>query len=491
MITHNIGNANALNAVLTATVPPNTTPVSIDAGGRFENGQAVWSTSSLPPTGPITLQFAVRTDEDIRVNSLLVSKANISATNAAPKSASVTTVVVGEPDVNVLKRGEPVITAGEDLDYSITVKNQGLAIARETRLIDQLPVGTTYKSAQPAPDTVAGQTVIWELGNLLRDETRRIDLTVSTDPNGVPSVLNNLVEVTDLTRDSDVSEWQTQERASTVLDVTITPDQPTHRTGETVVYTVTWANNGSIDVTGAQVEAWLPPDTTYQSATNGGGLAQDQTLAPHVEWAVGDLAHGATGQATFTIDIGSNVASGTRLDSAADIRANAGLPDSDNAVVDVVDDPILLLSKSVDRTTAAIGDSVTFTVSYRNSGNGPLTGVTVVDTLPAGLEATTASDGGTISADGATVTWDLADIAAGTEGTLTVGVTVTQALNDEVVNSVTLSSNELPDETATATLGASNAQPVLPVPIDQRWLWLLAMLMGAMVMARGRYRFGR
>ena len=65
VITHNIGNANALNTVLTATVPPNTTPVSIDAGGRFENGQAVWSTSSLPPTGPITLQFAVRTDEDI------------------------------------------------------------------------------------------------------------------------------------------------------------------------------------------------------------------------------------------------------------------------------------------------------------------------------------------------------------------------------------------------------------------------------------------
>ena len=50
------------------------------------------------------------------------------------------------------------------------------------------------------------------------------------------------------------------------------------------------------------------------------------------------------GQATFTIDIGSNVASGTRLDSAADIRADAGLPDSDNAVVDIYDGPPPFLS---------------------------------------------------------------------------------------------------------------------------------------------------
>ena len=85
----------------------------------------------------------------------------------------------------------------------------------------------------------------------------------------------------------------------------------------------------------------------------------------------------------------------------------------------------------------------------------------------------------------------LADIEAGAEGSLTVDVTLTQAFGSEAINSVTLRSNELPDETATATLGtAKPVLPVLPVPIDDRWLWLLAALMGAMVMLRGRYRFG-
>ena len=139
-----------------------------------------------------------------------------------------------------------------------------------------------------------------------------------------------------------------------------------------------------------------------------------------------------SGQATFTIKVAANVASGTRLNNTAGITADQALPDSDDAAVEVANVPILLLAKSADRTAAAVGDTVTFTVSYRNSGNGLLTGVTVADTLPAGLEATAASDGGTISTDGTTVTWALADIAAGEEGILTVDVTVTQTLTDEV-----------------------------------------------------------
>ena len=486
IVTHNIGNANAVDTVLTATLPLGTTPANIAGGGRFENGRAVWSTSGLPPTGPITLQFAVDPDINLPEGTQLISKANISATNAAPKSDSVVTLLVGEPDVDVIKTGNAEIIAGEDISYRITVQNVGTVVAPGVTLVDTLPDGATYKSASPAPDTVNGSFLSWDLGNITAGSIIGIDLIVGTDPNTLPQTLNNFAQVSDLLRDTDVTEWRTQERASPTLDVTITPDQPTHRAGEAAVYTVTWANKGNNDVTGALVEALLPPGTTYQSATNSGGLSPDQNSAPHVEWTVGNLARNATGQATFTVDIGSNMASGTRLDSVADISADTGLPDSDNAVVHVVDVPIVLLGKSADRTTAAVGETVTFTVSYGNSGNGPLTGVTVVDTLPAGLEATTVSDGGTISADGTTVTWALADIAAGTEGTLTLGVTVTQALTDEVVNSVTLSSNELPDETATATLGASATKPVLPVPIDAGWLWLLAGLMAGWVLLRGR-----
>ena len=127
-------------------------------------------------------------------------------------------------------------------------------------------------------------------------------------------------------------------------------------------------------------------------------------------------------------------------------------------------------------------------MTYQNGGGAPLTGITVVDTLPAGLVAKSASDGGVISAGGSEVTWSPADLVAGGQGSFTLSATVTNADNQALVNSVTLSSNELPDETATATVTV--ATEILPVPIDQRWLWLLAAMMGVMVMVRGRYRFG-
>ena len=479
--THNIGNANAVDTLLTATLPPGTTPAVIDGGGRFENGRAVWSTSSLPPTGPITLQFAVDPDTNLPEGTQFISKANISATNAAPKSGTAFTLLVGEPDIDVVKTGNAEIIAGEDISYRITVQNVGTVVAPGVNLVDTLPAGVTYKSASPAPDTVNGRFLSWDLGNISDGSIIGIDLVVGTDPNTLPQTLNNFAQVSDLLRDTDVTEWQTQERASTALDVTITPDQATHLPGEAVVYTVNWANMGSVSATDTVVKATIPSGTTFSSATNAGQIQNGE-----VAWSVGDLLNGDSGQGTFTVNVAATVASGTRLNNTADISASQAVPDSDTAAVDVVDVPILLLAKSVDRSTAAVGDTVTFTVSYRNSGNGPLTGVAVVDTLPAGLEATAASEGGTISTDGATVTWALADIAAGAEGTLTVDVTVTQALTDEVVNSVTLSSNELPDETATATLGASNVKPVLPVPIGGGWLWLLAGLMAGWVLLRGR-----
>ena len=284
------------------------------------------------------------TSFDLPVGTQLISKANISAKNGAPKGDTAFSLVVGVPEIDAVKTGDSLIIAGEDISYRILVQNSGAVTAPGVTLTDALPNGTTYKSAQPAPDSVSSQVLTWDLGNIAAGSIVNIDLVVGTDPNTLPETLHNFAQITDQLRDTVVTQWQTQEIASAELDVTITPDQPTHRAGEAVVYTVTWANNGNNDVTGALVEAWLPSGTTYQSATNGGGLSQDQNLAPHVEWVVGDLAHGATGQATFTVDIGSNVASGTRLNSTVDISANTGTPDSDNAVVDIYDGPPPFLS---------------------------------------------------------------------------------------------------------------------------------------------------
>ena len=475
----NSGNADALNPVLSATLPPNTRPESIDAGGRFENGKAVWSTSSLPPTGVIELEFTVLVQQGAQVGDLLVSKATFSADNAAPRGDQARTRVIGQPDLEVTKVGPRFFTPGDTIDYTITTSNIGTAPAPGVTLVDQLPAGTTFVSSTPAPTSQAGQSLSWDLGNVLNGTLIPVTLTVATDSNLSTPRLDNLAQVSDLQRDSDVSQWESRFTPITTLDIVITPDKLIERPSEEVTFTVHWQNTGNQDTSGTVVRATLPSFTTLTS--EGGGTVVNGAI----EWLVGDLGAGEQGEKTFVARVSPTATAGTHVVSVASITANTGAPASSSASVDVVVDPVVWLAKSASTATAELGDTVTFSIDYQNTGGAPLTEVVLVDNLPLGLEAVSASDGGVISADGATVTWALADVPASTSRSVTVEVMVTAITVDEVTNTATLASRELPDQSATATL--SLVQSATPVPIGRDWLLLLLALLTAL-MASATFR---
>jgi len=246
-----------------------------------------------------------------------------------------------------------------------------------------------------------------------------------------------------------------------------------------VTFTVHWQNTGNQDTSGTVVRATLPSFTTLTS--EGGGTVVNGAI----EWLVGDLGAGEQGEKTFVARVSPTATAGTHVVSVASITANTGAPASSSASVDVVVDPVVWLAKSASTATAELGDTVTFSIDYQNTGGAPLTEVVLVDNLPLGLEAVSASDGGVISADGATVTWALADVPASTSRSVTVEMMVTAITVDEVTNTATLASRELPDQSATATL--SLVQSATPVPIGRDWLLLLLALLTAL-MASATFR---
>jgi uncharacterized repeat protein (TIGR01451 family) len=74
------------------------------------------------------------------------------------------------------------------------------------------------------------------------------------------------------------------------------------------------------------------------------------------------------------------------------------------------------------------GTRIDYSVKVGNTGNFPITNAPVVDTLPSSVTAlpATISDGGSLSADGKTITWTVT-LAPGAFKTLTYSVTVDQA----------------------------------------------------------------
>lgn len=112
---------------------------------------------------------------------------------------------------------------------------------------------------------------------------------------------------------------------------------------------------------------------------------------------------------------------------------------------------------SIDGQTVSVGDKITYELAWVNN-TGADARVSVTDTLPQGVEFVSASDGGTPSADGTAVTWDLGQQPTDASGTVTLTVRVTgvsdEAGTDEIANSAKVKVGENSYDTNTVTVKA-------------------------------------
>lgn len=88
--------------------------------------------------------------------------------------------------------------------------------------------------------------------------------------------------------------------------------------------------------------------------------------------------------------------------------------------------PNISLSLSVDRAEAAPGDILTYTVTYRNTGDGTATSVSITNPVPQNMTyvSGSASSGGTYDAASRLVRWTIPSIAPGATGSLSFKATV-------------------------------------------------------------------
>lgn len=112
---------------------------------------------------------------------------------------------------------------------------------------------------------------------------------------------------------------------------------------------------------------------------------------------------------------------------------------------------------SIDGQTVSAGDKITYELAWVNN-TGADARVSVADTLPQGVEFVSASDGGTPSADGTAVTWDLGQQPTDASGTVTLTVRVTgvsdEAGTDEIANTAKVTVGENSYDTNTVTVKA-------------------------------------
>lgn len=207
--------------------------------------------------------------------------------------------------------------------------------------------------------------------------------------------------------------------------------------GDQLTYTIDWVNN-AVDETGAPAKAEVtitdvvPEGTKYVSAGNEGAYDEGTNT---ITWTLGEQEAGASGTVSFVVEVLDN-AGGTDVTNKAEITVGDNNPEQTNEVTTKVPGKE---SKVEGDGELQVGKVLTYTISYKNPEEEAAT-VTIKDIIPKGLDYVdgSASNGATYNKEDRTLTWMLADVQPGTEGTVTFDAKVNESAKTVIDNKATI-----------------------------------------------------
>lgn len=318
-----------------------------------------------------------------------IAVADGSAENTPLPNETTLTLTKPTPDGDTATGHFGDITYTKAGNYSYTIRE--VHGANETAAITQWD-GTVYTVKVTVEDNGAGELHI-------------TNFTVESDgSNYIGISFTNRYEA-----DPNPTKTVTDESGNNIDNTLVSP-------GQKLTYTIHWVNN-AVDTTGKYTSAEItvtdtvPANTTFDSADNGGTW---DTTDNKVTWKF-NADPNTEGNVSFTVKVNESISGENgEIDNSALVG---------NRTTNITHN--YLPGKTADKdanTTLKVGDELTYTIKYKNLEDAAAT-VTVTDAVPAGTEFVSADNGGVC--ENGTVTWNIADVASGTEGSVSFKVRVT------------------------------------------------------------------
>jgi uncharacterized repeat protein (TIGR01451 family) len=254
--------------------------------------------------------------------------------------------------------------------------------------------------------------------------------------------------------------------AKAVVDVTTPGNGDVVKIGDTLDYTLTLTNTGTIAAQNVVVTDAVDANLTVVAVQDGGTNAGNL-----VTFNVASVDVGQTVSLRFSARVNGGVADGTRIDNVATGDADDPQVPVDSNVVSVVVRalPALVVQKTVVDTGPAPfrpGDVVRYTIALSNTGDGAARDVVVTDPLDPAFETALLSGGGRVQ--GGAVVFDRATVPAlaSIEPGATATVTFDARLLPSLRNATTVANQA--SVTTTSLVGATvvSDDPATAAPLD-------------------------
>lgn len=231
--------------------------------------------------------------------------------------------------------------------------------------------------------------------------------------------------------------------ASLAFQKTVDKSSVTGGVQTALQYTLAFSNTGQTKATGVEIVDTLPTGVSFVSATlNGGAITPAQAgqqltftgVRSSTDATAGEVSGGASGSLVIQANAGAS-ATGA-LTNTASISSTQTTPTTASATTYVQGGsgtPQLAVQLSADRTAAAPGDTVTYTVTLLNVGTAAASNVQLSNPLPLRTYYTYGNCSGGCTTSGNTAQWSLPSLAAGASVSYTFTMLVgTNGLNPGV-----------------------------------------------------------
>ncbi|WNL44395.1 SdrD B-like domain-containing protein [Dyella sp. BiH032] len=398
----------------------------------------------------ITVKIRPGGDGGARTNSAYALSPTTADPNYNDNNDSVTTTIDARADVSVVISGSPSpATAGQNLTYTLTVRNGNYSQAQNVSVSDLLPPGVTFVSATASgggscPATLAAgsttgsgnQTLVCNWGAINQNAQQTVTVVVRpNDATQGTTLVNTATASTSTTELSGANNSGSfnapvNNAALDILGNIVDSPDPV-AVGDTMTYTLTLTNSGPSYAENANFTATLPTALlSFQSlsapagatcstpavGTIGGTITcQFGTVAAATSKSVQVTMRGeAKGTTTLKLSTSSD-----EVAAGLDTRPGNNNPSESTTVRTKAD--VQVVSKTANPSSIGYREPFNYTIVVANNGPGVADGVQVTDSLPSGMvlagTPTVAANGGFPSMPGAPCT----GVAGGTNFSCTLG----------------------------------------------------------------------
>jgi len=299
-----------------------------------------------------------------------------------------------QPQVEIEKLAPATAVLGRPMVYTIHVRNTGEIPAHQVVVEDVIPADVEMEGSIPRAQQ-KDDRLIWKLGTLPAGEERKISVRVIPRNEGTiggVATVNFAVEPTPAKRAA----------ASPQLKFDVTAPRQV-AVGTPVEFNFKIRNIGTVPANSVTIRDVLPAALRHPEGDD-------------LEYNLGEIAAGKMQEVKLVLTAAQAGPTVNRIVVTADGNV------AEEAQVQLeVTGPTLAVARTGPKKLfpSKVGNYVN---TVTNPGVGPATGVSIVETVPSGMEFVEASDGGTYNTAKRTITWTTKLLNAGESKTVKVAL---------------------------------------------------------------------